>query len=305
MADKSQIQWTDATWNPVRGCDPVSPGCANCYAATMAARFSGAGYWGEGLAVMSAGKGRWTGKVTTHPDMLGLPLTWLQPRRIFVNSTSDLFHEGVPVDFVAAVIGVMSLACHHTYQVLTKRPERMRTIISNLTLEHCHDALLRINPIGLTRAQSKAVMAALPATSPFRDGNYEDFWPMPNLWLGVSVEDQIRASRVDILRDTPAALRFISYEPALEMVDFEGKLDGIDWVIVGGESGNLARPFNLDWAHKTVHACCRAGVACFVKQMGAKPCSPLGKIQLKNGHGADMAEWPEAIRIRQFPEVPR
>jgi protein gp37 len=187
VGDRSSIEWTEATWNPVTGCDRVSPGCDNCYAERLQAM--GNARYADGFAV------------TLHPDGLDLPLRWRTPRRVFVNSMSDLFHPKVPIGFIEASFEVMVRAPHHTFQILTKRPKR-----------------------------AVALADKLP-------------WPS-NIWLGVSVEDQPRAWRVDELRKVPTAVRFLSVEPLLGPVDLD--LTGISWVIVGGESGPGLGPWTLN-----------------------------------------------------------
>lgn len=242
MGEKTGIAWTDATWNPgIFGCLEVSPGCAHCYAAVQAERlgtqFKQANY--AGLTRESAGVGRaWTGevRVITEPRLLNKPLGWREPRRIFVNSMSDLFHDGVPFDHIDRVFDVMQRTPRHTYQILTKRPQRMQDY-------------------------ARSVVEGLRTIEP-------GAWPLPNVWLGVSVEDQRRADeRVPLLQQTPAAVRFLSMEPLLETVTPD--LNGIGWVIVGGESGAIRRPFEVGWAESIADQCERAGVAYFGKQIGA------------------------------------
>ena len=187
MSATSKIEWTDATWNPVRGCTRVSPGCGGpgdqggCYAERMAARFSKPGQWGHGYAEMVGGKPRWTGKVGLAPiDTIEAPLHWMTPRRIFVNSTSDLFHESILDEWIDRMFAIMALCPQHTFQVLTKRPERMR-----------------------------------------RFGSLSAARPLPNVWLGVSAERQQEADeRIPLLLETPAAVRFVSTEPLLGPVDY-------------------------------------------------------------------------------------
>ncbi|MFN3261678.1 MAG: DUF5131 family protein [Pikeienuella sp.] len=278
MADRTSIEWTDATWNPVRGCSRVSEGCRNCYAEVMAARFSGPGDWGEGLAEIVGPPGkrdhRWTGKVKLAEHLLDQPLRWRRPRRIFVNSTSDLFHEAIPDDWIDRVFAVMALAPQHTFQVLTKRPERMRDYLTR------HD-------VGLRWAD---------ATDKLPGAGVRVIWPetvvrwtkegLPNVWLGVSVEDQAAAdSRIPPLLATPAAKRFISAEPLLGPINLgaiEGEWDALDdgadesvapepildWVIAGGESGPGARPMHPDWPRSLRDQCAAAGVPFFFKQWG-------------------------------------
>lgn len=248
MSEKTGIEWTDATWNPIRGCSRVSEGCRNCYAESVANRFKGQGQPYEGLIART---GQWNGNITVVDHLLDQPLRWRKPRRIFVNSMSDLFHETVPDDVIHAVFSVMAQATQHTFQILTKRPERMR------------DVLTLWDRIGIT-------------------GNYFHGHPLPNVWLGVSVEDQATADeRIPLLLQTPAAVRWISAEPLLGPIDFSGMwvphanpavhesmLEALDWVVVGGESGKNARPMQLDWALSLRDQCQSAGVPFFFKQWG-------------------------------------
>lgn len=281
MADNSAIEWTDATWNPITGCTRVSEGCRNCYAEVMAARFSGPGQWGEGLARIVRdpnGKAidhRWTGKLRFNDRALDLPLRWSKPRRISVNSTSDLFHEDVPDEWIDRVFAVMALAPRHTFQVLTKRPERMR--------EYIHPRHSARGPCVQDRIQAIY----------YANHQYPSAWPLPNVWLGTSIEDQATAdARIPHLLATPAAVRFVSAEPLLGPLDLfvphhkiapniiiaQNALTGLngvgeigarlDWVIVGGESGPGARPMHPDWARSIRDQCQAAGVAFFFKQWG-------------------------------------
>lgn len=218
MAGQSGIEWTGSTWNPVRGCSRVSEGCRHCYAETMAARFSKPGQWGRGLAFWATrpdGKkeARWTGTVMAAPDhVLTEPLRWKAPRTIFVNSTSDLFHEDLPDEVIDRVFAVMALCPQHTFQVLTKRPERMRDYVSRVEKTWC-------TPEGT--ADWEAIGRAAVAISG-DEWKYvlPEEWPLPNVWLGTSVEDQATAdARIPHLLATPAAIRFISAEPLLGPVD--------------------------------------------------------------------------------------
>jgi protein gp37 len=247
---------------------------------------------------------------------LDAPLHWKKPSRIFVNSMSDLFHEKLPEADVLSVFQVMAKCPRHTFQILTKRPEKMMVFL--------HER--RWRNLGYSAAIGGSYCVSLipgdhrDGKSYDRDGDY-----LPNVWLGVSVEDQKTADeRIPLLLQTPAAVRFVSYEPALGPVDFskiimpdgdhldalynDGADAGIDWVIVGGESGPGTRPFDIDWARKVIEQCKAAGVACFVKQLGAKPFqsprgnSPKGyKLSLKDRKGGDISEWPADIRVREFP----
>lgn len=250
MSDKSGIEWTDATWNPVTGCTKVSEGCRNCYALTFAERWRGTPghYFENGF------------DITLRPDKLNQPLLWKKPRKIFVNSMSDLFHESVPFEFIFAVWARMIGAPQHIYQILTKRPARM--------LE-----FFKWNERQAVRVETY----------------------LPNVWIGVSVENQQAADeRIPLLLKAPAAVRFLSCEPLLGPVNiapylwdigtwepYESKSDhklnglysasmedGIDWIIVGGESGNKARPMHPEWARDLANQCNSAGVAFFFKQWG-------------------------------------
>lgn len=305
----SKIQWTDAVWNPVRGCSHISAGCANCYAARQAHRFDTCSerspYHGLTKPLDPWGRVRWSGEVRFVPEMLDAPLRWRRPRRVFVNSMSDLFHESVTDEQIAAVFGVMAACPQHVFQVLTKRPERM--------------------------ARWFEWFATM---SPGLDG-----WPLPNVWLGVSCEDQRAADeRIPLLLQTPAAVRFVSCEPLLGPVNFArsglafgvplangsrwfGSKPGIDWVIVGGESGPGARPCDVEWIRSIVRQCRAAGVPVFVKQLGSCPqdhgtgldwpdgirfrqgVGPGSAALLRHSKGGDPAEWPEDLRVRQWPEV--
>ncbi|MEU2603216.1 DUF5131 family protein [Streptomyces albus] len=294
MSAQSSIEWTDATWNPVTGCTKVSPGCDNCYAETFAERWRG-----------TPGHHFETGfDVTLRPKALELPLRWRKPRRVFVNSMSDLFHKDVPDEYIARVFAVMSLTPQHTYQVLTKRHGRMRSLLSDRNFRHLVAEQGREHLIG-SQQDWLAVGAML-------GGN-----PLPNVWLGVSVEDQKRADlRIPALLETPAAVRFLSCEPLLGPVDLSawmpaghaawhcqapgcrrfytgplldecpdcrrsgywtgshvgnGRLNGqpLDWVIVGGESGPGVRPMHPEWARDLRDQCAAAEVPFFFKQWGA------------------------------------
>jgi protein gp37 len=285
MSATSSIEWTDRTWNPVRGCSVISPGCTNCYAMKQAHRFSGEGRAYFGLTKQTKAGPQWTGQVRCVDSALEEPLRWRTPSRIFVNSMSDLFHENVPDSFIAAVFAVMGAASRHTFQVLTKRPEGMRRWFETM----------RSDVAG--RLFDAAVAAGVDSTT--FDNGFPG-WPLPNVWLGVSVESQKYADeRIPLLLQTPAAVRFISAEPLLGPVDLRRFIGGedadgycvrcgcafeegvthdecppgfgprLDWVIVGGESGPSARPCALEWIESIVAQCRRAAVPVFVKQLGA------------------------------------
>lgn len=234
---ETTIEWTDATWNPVAGCAVITPGCTNCYAMRMAARLDAMGvpkY--KGLTRKSGDRYVWTGKVRLDEAALAGPMSWRKPRRIFVNSMSDLFHEDVPADFVARVWEVMRHTPHHTYQILTKRPERMRQVLAE------------INRVVL-----------------------------PNVWLGTSVEDAPVVSRLNDLRGTPAAIRFVSFEPLIGSVA-NANFEGIDWAIVGGESGPRSRPMKEEWVDEIRLRCAASGTVFFFKQWGGRNKKAAGRL---------------------------
>jgi protein gp37 len=296
VSDGSAIEWTDASWNPIRGCSRVSAGCEHCYAEVFAARFSGPGRPFEGLTRRTPGGPRWTGKIRLVPEALDQPLRWRRPRRIFVNSMSDLFHEDVPFEFILAVLARCSTAQHHTFQILTKRPARM------LEFFRWMDS----------------------GDAPYRVEIRE------NTWGGVSVEDQPAADeRILPLLASPFRRRFLSCEPLLGPVDLR-RVDGdtdcldpddtghesggparwipgpaIDWVIVGGESGRGARLMEETWARSLVEQCRGASVPVFVKQMGTVWARESKHWPLGDSKGAAPEEWPEDLRVRQMPEVHR
>lgn len=266
MGDKTAIEWTDATWNPVTGCAKVSAGCKHCYAERE---------WPRMQKLTQAYAGRDFTDVRTHADRLDQPLRWKRPRMIFVNSMSDLFHEDVPDYFIDQVFAVMALTPQHTFQVLTKRPERMRQYF----------AARRKGDPWAEAADYIADLIGMdehPIVLEPRD------IPLPNVWLGVSVENQAAADeRIPLLLDTPAAVRWISAEPLIGPVSFRwavwhdyssrepgfvhNQLDGmrvIDWVVVGGESGPKARPMHPQWARDLRDQCAAAGVPFLFKQWG-------------------------------------
>jgi len=224
---ETQIEWTDATWNPVAGCTIISSGCTHCYAMEMAHRLEAMGVAKyAGLTRKSGKRTVWNGTVREDPGALDIPRRWRKPRKIFVNSMSDLFHEEVSEAFIVQVWQVMRETPQHNYQILTKRPDRMARFVANL----------------------------LPDV-------------LPNVWLGTSVEDAETADRIAALRQAPAAIRFISFEPLIGPV---GNVDltDIDWAIVGGESGRFARPIREEWIDDIHRQCVRSGTVFFFKQWG-------------------------------------
>lgn len=258
MSDKTHIEWTDATWNPLVGCTKVSAGCDNCYAEGVVTRWHAAG--------SPAFPKPFDTVVMRGERMLTQPLRWRRPRRIFVNSLSDLFHDQVDDAFIAEVFAVMAMAPQHTFQLLTKRHGRMRSLLSSS----------RFATLVQNRVYKRNVYASPPSL------------PLPNVWLGVSVEDQQWANiRIPALLDTPAAVRWISAEPLLGRVSFRWAkwqplseipggvtdhldgLRGLDWVVVGGESGPKARPMEVEWARSLRDECAEAGVPFLFKQWGS------------------------------------
>jgi len=245
----SKIEWTDQTWNPVTGCTKVSAGCKNCYAERLSERFRGVpGHpYEQGF------------DLKLWPERLDQPLRWRKPRRVFVNSMSDLFHEDVPDSYIGSVFETMYNAPRHTFQVLTKRPGRMAEFVGGV-----------------------------------RRKVFGDWWPLPNVWLGTSVENQATADeRIPHLLATPAAVRFLSCEPLLDPLQLAGWLpagEGIDWVIVGGESGPRARPMELAWVRAIRDQCAAASVPFFMKQI------------TERGRKVPFDEWPEDLKVREWPE---
>lgn len=225
---ETQIEWTDATWNPVAGCSIISSGCTNCYAMDMTKRLQAMGVQKyHGLLRRSGNRSIWTGAVREDYASLDIPQRWKKPRKIFVNSMSDLFHESVSDSFIVEVWNVMARTPQHNYQILTKRPERM---------------------VELVRKRIETVL--------------------PNVWLGTSIENAQVGNRADTLRDIPAAIRFISFEPLIGPV---GAIDltGIHWAIVGGESGKCARPIRESWIDEIYNQCALYDTVFFFKQWGA------------------------------------
>nr|WSX25511.1 phage Gp37/Gp68 family protein [Streptomyces tubercidicus] len=307
MSDNSAIEWTDATWNVVTGCEKVSPGCG-----------IPGHYFENGFDVQ------------LRPDKLTLPLTWKKPRRVFVNSMSDLFHKDIPDEYIAKVFAVMAATPQHTYQLLTKRHGRMRSLLagpSKVDTERGYTPGVWFRSLVQNATRQFGAEVSLFSS--------DSAWALPNVWLGVSVEDQKHADlRIPALLDTPAAVRFLSCEPLLGPVDLTrwlrpvpgcGYVDpddatcghpdaftpechrwadcpvrrkptdwhGPDWVIAGGESGRGARPMDTGWALQIVQQCQVADVPVFVKQLGSR----WGKQH------KDITQFPAELRVRQFPET--
>ena len=227
MAGLSEIEWTDATWNPISGCVMISPGCTNCYAMRMAARLQAMRHPAYAKTTRkSGGRPVWTGKIHLIEKALATPLSWRKPRKIFVNSMSDLFQDNVPVQFIERVWDTMEQAYWHTYQILTKRPDNMQRVLETLARR-----------------------------------------PLPNVWLGTSVESEKYKDRIVQLRKIPARVRFISFEPLIGAIG-KVSLSGIHWAIVGGESGPRARPMDVSWVEEIRRQCKDQQVEFFFKQWG-------------------------------------
>ena len=301
MSTQSKIEWTDATWNPVTGCDAVSPGCDHCYARAMAHRFAGrAGYPAAPREF----------DVTLHPERLAEPLRWRKSRRVFAVSMGDLFHHSVPDEFIDRVLAVMAACPQHTFQVLTKRPQRMLDYLSALyqserwleALWHCGRAV-----------KTEGVLSAIRGVI-----------PLPNVWLGVTAEDQQRADeRIPLLLQTPAAVRFVSCEPLLGPVDLtacrkEGVVDvdamagthgvyrphdgtnaKLDWVICGGETGPQARATHRAWARSLRDQCAHAGVPFFFKRHSQNNAPRQGQSM----DAARLAHTLDGVEHHAFPEA--
>lgn len=306
----TSIEWTDATWNPVRGCSVLSAGCTNCYAMRQAHRFSAPGQPYEGLTRERKRLGpAWTGEVRFVPEKLAEPLRWRKPRRVFVNSMSDLFHEGVSNEQIAAIFGVMAAAPQHTFQVLTKRPERAREWFESLS-SAAFDQVICVADDAIRPAYRSPAHLALAHAG---RGGRPNAWPLPNVWLGVSVEGQATADeRIPHLLDCPAAVRWVSYEPALGPIDdWRVWIDGaeascahrLDWIVIGGESGPGARPFDLAWARSTIAQCREAGVRAFFKQAGGRPVLNDEPLRLHDRKGGDLAELPADLHVREWPDA--
>ena len=319
MSTKTKIEWTRGddgtagkTWNPVVGCTRVSSGCDSCYAVRQSYRMEAMhskAY--AGLTVLNAkGERHFNGTVRCLPGRLSDPLHWRKPCRVFVNSMSDLFHKNVPFVFIDQVFAVMMLCPQHTFQILTKRPERMAEYFSRYFDKPAAIAYRWGEEAALFLADAKEGHAFIA-----NDG------AMSNVWLGTSTEDQATADeRIPHLLRCPGAVRFLSVEPmlgtvdlCLNTVDLLGTIEAIqcpriDWVICGGESGPGARQCNVDWIRSIITQCKGAGVPCFVKQLGAKPITNPDVQGLVFAYtqlgpkGGDPSEWPEDLRVREYPK---
>lgn len=260
---KTRIEWTQATWNPVTGCSRVSPGCVHCYAARMAKRLAGRFGYPEAPHEFD---------VTLHQDRLSEPLKWRSPQRVFVVSMGDLFHEDVPEEYIDAVFAVMAVAKQHTFQVLTKRPERMYDWYRTLYTRSLRYPALGKRSVPYTYGQIGEMLRAHALEYGVQVGAINRFFPLANVWLGVTAENQMQADkRIPVLLQTPAVVRFVSVEPILRRVDLTDFLQGgarLHWVICGGETGPGARPMHPDWARTLRDQCQAAQVPFFFKQWG-------------------------------------
>lgn len=325
MSD-TKIEWTDRTWNPVRGCSRVSPECDNCYAMGQAHRFSGPGKAYEGLTVIRNGEVDWAGHARFVPEMLGEPLTWREPRKVFVNSMSDPFHHSVTDDQIAAMFGVMAACQHHTFQLLTKRADRAREWYEDFDGDYMRAAGLADEFLRVSSSVGKeAAKLAGKLYGHFDDelGESELPWPLPNVWLGTSCGNQKAADeRIADILQCPAAVHFISAEPLLGPLQLYALSDGswydreganrynaltgtawwspegdhglaggpkLDWVIVGGESGRGARPCEVAWIESVIEQCRSYNVPCFVKQLGSRPVVAGAEDLIPSG-------WSPAVR---------
>lgn len=353
MGDKTGIEWTrsddgsaGATWNPIVGCSIVSPGCTNCYAMRMAHRIEamqGDSSHYAGTTRVVNGNPVWTGKVRLSPEKtITAPLRWKKPRRIFVNSMSDLFHEDVPDEWIDLVFAVMALAPRHQFQLLTKRSARMRTYF-NGPYSNGEGVAARIADLTWTLAPKRLLLPEpptifevpmgqrLPNGEPeFGWRRFLKGWPLPNVWLGVSAERQREAEeRVPDLLETPAAIRFVSAEPLLGPINFRNIRGRLSWmkpehdhfdalhpdlparinqIITGGESGPGARPMHTDWARRIRDDCAVTDVAYFHKQNGAwKEGSDFksdAKVVMNDGRVSDFSKSDLETLDRENPVPP-
>lgn len=307
---KTAIQWTDYSWPVINGCQNASPGCANCYSKELIATRLAHTPKYAGLAVMTEHGARWSGDARLWIPTLADPLKWKKDSRVFVADMGDLFYEGVFDKEISTVFGVMLGWPRHTYQVLTKRPDRMVAWVQrNLALGRL-GAHVVLAADCLDKAENDKAAATLYDALVDVDAR-----PIDHIHFGVSVEDQVRAGRASFLQELddammrlghPSPVKFLSIEPLLERVDIRRYLRGpekINWVIVGGESGKRARPCAIDWIRDIVHQCQDAAVPVFVKQLGARAVGPeIDELPFGYpGKGGDPAYWPEDIRVREFP----
>ncbi len=311
---ETSIQWCDHSINPLRFgkghyCQKISPGCTNCYASALQPRFGNQGFGGTGSVVPHRVNDQRDGGLWLDESKLQEVLRRKKPTKYFWCDMTDLFGSWVPDEWIDLCFAVMALTPQHTHQVLTKRPERMLDYSCDFFATRIFLAMEAITPGWSVKGfGSPEHGRCVPV-------------PIPNVWLGVSVENQATKARIDVLRQTPAAVRFLSLEPLLEDL---GAMDltGIDWCIIGGESGRQARPMDLAWVRSLIHQCKEANCPVFVKQLGANPVDaehfeanavlfeqqwgfpptlPECRLKLHDSHGGDMVEWPNDLRVREFP----
>lgn len=330
MSTNSSIEWTEATWNPVAGCTRASAGCDNCYAVRQSYRLEQMGQSKyAGLTVLNQrGDRHFNGVIRCDEKSLDIPLRWRKPTRVFVNSMSDLFHKDVPFEFIDRVFAVMALCPRHTFQVLTKRPERMAEYMGT------HVGVCGVRRFDRFKEAGRhgCVLGSAHFETPGGEGASFD-WPLPNVWLGTSTENQATADeRIPHLLRCPAAVRFLSVEPQVGPIEYRDEwADGLHWLIGGGESGPHARPYDLAWPRAGIAWCRRHGIPWFQKQLGARiiirndrmsewPRDGDGLVYWEedermprfqgdpmcvrtvNRKGSDMKEWPGDLRIREMPE---
>lgn len=297
---KSNIEWTDRTWNPVTGCTKVSPGCTNCYAKRDWARLQHLPRYNRPFE-----------QVECHPDRLHQPLHWRKPSKIFVCHNGDLFHESVPFEFIDQVFAIMALCQQHIFQVLTKRADRMLKYFNDRREEGFTEG-----NISLIYGRPRRSMPWIKSL-PWNNDVAILRWPLPNVWLGVSVEDQQTADeRIPPLLQIPAFVRWLSIEPMLTPIDITMALEQfhshspfltrnpspVQWVVVGGESGPNARPTVIGHIREVVKQCQAASVPVFVKQLGAKPANREGQPHHISDHkGGKMSEWPTDLQVQEYP----
>lgn len=347
MSVKTEISWTDSTWSPIRArvkadaheiailhgwndlaeivkamtghvgqhCEQISDGCKFCYSKSNQHRRLP--HNGTGLPFDK--RSRELVDIFLDEEVLQEPLKWKTPKKIFVENQSDLFGEWAEEGMLDDVFALMAMTPQHTYQVLTKRAERMQDYLST------QGRLMEIAERGTQLAfdaVSKWGRNDVPGmiwnrnSDPIIQWKTLPVWPLPNVWCGVSVENRNMLERIDFLKDTPTAIRFISFEPLLEDLGALN-LSGIHWAIAGGESGHGARPCHIHWIRSILRECRRQNVACFIKQLGARPMQYLTAEQslgnvgkdwrmiLQDSKGGDPAEWDEDLRVQEFPEVGR
>lgn len=310
----SKIEWTEHTWNPIVGCRRVSPGCEHCYAERFVHRSMSKQH--KGLTVAGRKGVRWNGEVNIAEHRFAEPLKRKKPTTYFVNSLSDMFYEPLSNELIAALFGVMAASPHHTYQILTKRPERGREFFGWL-VRQCvgtpatyadflrHRAWCKFGELPIDKRPAENVVL----------GDGDARWPLPNVHLGVSIESEGYLGRVMELAQCPAAVRWVSQEPQIGRIQYApGHMDLIDWIVVGGESGPKARPFDLEWLELTIDQCERHRIPVFVKQFGDNPgrlrSARAGKSEewvsvagMFGAKGGNMDLFPAWAKRREMPDV--